>query len=138
MLTATLLTDGLFKFGAALIERIFPDPEQRAKAEIELLKLQQAGQLAELAAEVELAKAQTDINIEEAKHASIFVSGWRPFIGWVCGGALAFQFVGRPIITGFGVEFGSLDITDLITVLLGMLGLGGLRTYEKLKGVTRS
>ena len=90
------------------------------------------------------ALAQVEVNKEEAKSRSVFVAGWRPFIGWTCGVALAYHFVLAPIIifgtTVFGVQIPELPVFDmdsLMTVLLGMLGLGGLRTYEKSKGLTK-
>lgn len=92
----------------------------------------------------EAAMAQVSVNREEAKHRSIWVSGWRPFIGWVCGVALAYHFVLMPLIlfgvTVSGVEIPTLpefDMGSLMTVLMGMLGLGGLRTFEKTKGLTK-
>ena len=76
-----------------------------------------------------------ELNKAEAQHRSIFVAGWRPFIGWVCGVAFATHYIIIPVIatyTDFAVpEF---DTNSLFTVLMGMLGLGGLRTYEKMKG----
>ena len=92
----------------------------------------------------ELAKGQLDINKEEAKHRSIFVSGWRPFVGWTCGAALCYHFILAPLIL-FGVGISGytvpplpeFDIGSLMTVLMGMLGLGGLRTFEKTKGLTK-
>jgi len=88
--------------------------------------------------------AQIEVNKEEAKSRSIFVAGWRPFIGWTCGVALAYHFVLAPIIifgtTVFGIQIPELPVFDmdsLMTVLLGMLGLGGLRTFEKSKGLTK-
>jgi hypothetical protein len=90
------------------------------------------------------ALSQIEVNKEEAKSRSIFVAGWRPFIGWTCGVALAYHFVLAPIIifgaTVFGVQIPELPVFDmdsLMTVLLGMLGLGGLRTFEKSKGLTK-
>jgi hypothetical protein len=92
----------------------------------------------------ELAKGQLDINKEEAKHRSIFVSGWRPFVGWTCGAALCYHFMVAPLIV-FGVGISGhtvpplpeFDMGSLMTVLMGMLGLGGLRTFEKTKGLTK-
>jgi|TARA_R100001460_G_scaffold9664_4_gene23056 hypothetical protein len=88
--------------------------------------------------------AQIEVNKAEAQHKSIFVSGWRPFIGWTCGTALAYHFVLAPIIlfaTAYaGVEvpeLPSFDMETLTTILLGMLGLGGLRSFEKYKGLTK-
>lgn len=92
----------------------------------------------------ELAKGQLEINKAEASHRSMFVAGWRPFIGWTCGVALAYHFVLAPLIL-FGAGWAGADIPQLpnfdmdslMTVLLGMLGLGGLRSFEKYKGLTK-
>ena len=92
----------------------------------------------------EAAMAQVSVNAAEAKHRSVFVAGWRPFIGWTCGVALAYHFVLAPLIL-FGVGISGFEIPalpefdmgSLMTVLMGMLGLGGLRTYEKQKGLTK-
>ena len=92
----------------------------------------------------ELAKGQLDINKAEASHKSIFVSGCRPFVGWTCGVALCYHFILAPLIL-FGVGISGhtvhplpeFDMGSLMTVLMGMLGLGGLRTFEKTKGLTK-
>ena len=89
-------------------------------------------------------KAQVEINKLEAQHRSKFVAGWRPFIGWVCGFALAYNFILRDLIA-WGMQVFKSTVTappelameHLLTVLLGMLGLGGMRTYEKLKGTSK-
>ena len=83
----------------------------------------------------EIIELQTKINEIEAQHRTLFVAGWRPFIGWVCGLAFAYHFILFPIIRTIypDVQFPELDTEPLFTVLLGMLGLGGLRTFEKLK-----
>jgi hypothetical protein len=81
-----------------------------------------------------LIELQAQINEQEAKHRTIFVAGWRPFIGWVCGFALAYNFVLRDLLVWFvGVESAppALQMEHLMTVLIGMLGLGGMRTFEK-------
>jgi len=120
--------------GNTLITRIFPDPAQAANAKLELLKLQQSGDLATMT-------AQTDINKVEAASSSLFVSGWRPAIGWVCALALAYQYLGKPLATGilpvFGVNVPPLPGLDdnLWQLMMGMLGMGGLRTFEKVQGV---
>ena len=87
--------------------------------------------------------AQIEVNVEEAKHRTVFVAGWRPFTGWVCATALAYHFILEPIIV-FILAFYSIQLTlpqfdmgSLLTVLMGMLGLGGLRTYEKKQGLTK-
>lgn len=96
----------------------------------------------QLSAAVTLAVGQMDVNKVEAANPSLFVSGWRPFIGWVCGSALTFHYIVRPLLPWLCAAFGKpvpaippLDLGDLITILLGMLGLGALRTREKEKGV---
>ena len=84
----------------------------------------------------QLLEIQTKINEIEAQHRTVFVAGWRPFIGWVCGVALAYNFVIRDLfIWAMKPEVvpPALQMEHLMTVLLGMLGLGGLRTYEKIK-----
>ena len=120
--------------GNTLITRIFPDPAQAANAKLELLKLQQSGDLATMT-------AQTDINKEEAKSGSLFVSGWRPAIGWVCALALFYQYLLKPLAIGLLPSFGfiapplpGLD-DNLWQLMMGMLGMGGLRTFEKIQGV---
>ena len=92
----------------------------------------------------ELAMAQIEVNKAEAASGSIFKGGWRPFIGWVCGFAFAYHFILQPILlfgaAAAGVSLPPLpefDMSQMMPVLLGMLGLGGLRTFEKHKGVTK-
>ena len=92
----------------------------------------------------ELAKGQMAINAEEAKHRNIFVAGWRPFIGWTCGVALFAHFILFPsadVITAYlgyeAVSYPAFDMDSLMTILLGMLGLGGLRSFEKYKKLTK-
>lgn len=132
-----------FEIGGKVIDRLWPDPTQRNKAKLELLEMQQKGELAQLASETELAKIQAEINKQEAAHRSVFVAGWRPFIGWVCGAAFGYHFILQPMIVfymtvqGHEVKLPDFEIQALITVLMGMLGLGGLRTYEKIKGVAK-
>lgn len=120
--------------GNTLIQRIFPDPAQANAAKLELMKLQQNGELQQIT-------GQLDINKEEAKSSSVFVSGWRPAIGWICALALAYQYLFRPIAIWIAALCGhnlppmpGLD-DNLWQLLLGMLGLGGLRTFEKIQGV---
>ena len=87
----------------------------------------------------EINKAQLEVNKVEAGHTSKFVSGWRPFTGWVCSVAMAYHFILQPLLTFFLYTFGNevvlptFDMTTLTTVLLGMLGLGGMRSFEKVK-----
>jgi len=130
-MVSSVLIGSVVELGTKLLDRIIPDPVQKAQAQLELIKLQQSGELANMT-------AQTDINKVEAANASIFVSGWRPFIGWVCGLALAYQYLVRPFVNAFLPEytFPGLD-NNLWELMMGMLGLGGLRSFEKFKGVTK-
>jgi hypothetical protein len=130
----------MLDIGGKVIDRLFPDPTQAASAKLELIKLQQSGELANLSADVEIAKGQMAVNQAEAG-GGLFVGGWRPFIGWTCGAAFAYKFVLAPAVAfgmtaaGHPISLPVLDFTEMSTVLLGMLGLGGMRTVEKIKGV---
>lgn len=117
--------------------KLIPDKNARAQA-----KEQFEGQM--LGALTGLVAGQLKINEQEAKHGSIFVAGWRPAIGWICGGGIAWNFILQPLIMWvafvFGADLGNapaLDVGPLMVLLGGMLGLGGLRTYEKRLGVAR-
>jgi len=123
------IVDGFLKF--------IPDKNERARAK-EQLEAQMLGAM------TSLVQGQLDINKTEAQHGSIFVAGWRPAIGWICGIALGWNYILQPIISWAAFVYGtdlaaapSLDTAELTTILLGMLGLGGLRTYEKRLGVAR-
>lgn len=118
-----------------VIDRVFPDKDAQAQQRAELLiKAQEI--------DAELAKGQLAINQAEAANPNLFVSGWRPWIGWVCGVAFAYHFVLQPLLAFTMAAFGHIvplpafDMETLSTVLMGMLGLGGLRTIEKLKRVS--
>jgi len=121
----------LFEIGGKVLDRVLPDPAQQAAAKLELMKLQQNGELTQIA-------GQMEINKVEAASSSIFVSGWRPAIGWICGAGFAVQFVIGPLaewgssLAGHPVKFPTMDTGTMMPLLLGMLGLGGLRTAEKL------
>jgi hypothetical protein len=120
-----------------IVSRFLPeDKEKRAVAEREI-----KAQLTAHLAQIDL--AQLGINKVEAGHRSIFVAGWRPFIGWTCGVALCYTYVLQPITvfvmiqTGHVVPLPEMDLSAMMPVLMGMLGLGGLRTFEKFKGVSK-
>ena len=134
----------VFEVGSKVIDRLWPDPSQRDAAKLELFKMQQSGELARLTADTELAKGQLAINATEAANANIFVSGWRPFIGWVCGFAFAYALVIQPLLMFSLAAFGkvlpplpNIDTNVLGWALGGILGLGTMRTTEKIKGVTK-
>lgn len=119
----------ILNIGSQLIEKLIPDPAAQDAARLELLKLQQSGELAAMT-------AQTEINKAEASNPSVFVSGWRPAIGWVCALAMGYQYLARPLMVAFmpALAFPGLD-DNLWQLMMGMLGLGGLRTFEKTQGV---
>jgi hypothetical protein len=128
-----LLLGSVFELGGKIIDRLFPDPAQKAAAELELLKLTQAGDL-------QTVLAQLEINAKEAQHSSVFVAGWRPFVGWSCGVGLVYATVGHNILAWVAVLQGwpeppTVEADLLIYTLGGLLGIGGLRTLEKVKGV---
>lgn len=133
----------LLDFGSKVIERIFPDLSQAAQAKLELFKMQQSGELAAMAAEVSIQTAQIKVNEESAKSSSLWVSGARPFILWGCGFAMLYAAMFEPIMRFVAVvcfayagNFPALDTTLTTQVLLGLLGLSGMRTLDKIKGVS--
>jgi hypothetical protein len=112
------------------------DPNKQAEIELKLLELQNKAEEWQYL----MMKAQTDINLEEAKSTNFFVSGWRPSIGWVCSASLAFNFIIMPmgiwVAKFFKFEIAplTLDMQTLMTILFALLGIGTMRTVEKLKG----
>lgn len=130
-----LLLGPILEVGRTLIERFFPDKEKAAEAEREFLKMAAQGELTQVL-------AQLEINAKEAAHPSIWVSGWRPFFGWIGGLGFAFSAIVQPALAWYGASHGwapppQLDMELLWVVITGMLGIGGLRTWEKSKGVTK-
>ncbi len=117
------------------VDRI-PDGNERARAKESLER-----ELVEAANSAML--AQTEINAVEAQHKSIFVAGWRPFIGWVCGVGIAWSMVVQPVAQwamiawGDGTELPTIDTSYLMELVTAMLGMSGLRTFEKMRGVAR-
>ena len=108
-----------------LVSEAIPDPDKKREVALEMERIR-----------LEYTKAQTEVNKEEAKHGSIFVAGWRPFVGWVCGAGLLTQAIVLPLISAiWGLTY-QLDTELLIMTLGGMLGLGGMRTFEKVKQVS--
>lgn len=124
----------------SLLEKIIPDPKMAAEAKLKAIELAQNGELAHLDADLKLALGQIEVNKAEAT-TDKFRGGWRPFIGWVCGIGVAIQFIVSPLFTWFSMLIGVpiifpvLDSSVLMTLLFGMLGLGTLRTTEKLKDI---
>jgi hypothetical protein len=134
----------IFEAGKLAIERIWPDPVKRAEELRKLEELKQKGDLAELDAHVKVMLAQMGINAAEAAHKSVFVAGWRPFIGWVGGAAMAYQFVVYPMliwlwkvlqvsgVVPVDVEPPPvLETGALFSIVTGMLGIGAMRSHDK-------
>ncbi len=124
-----------------VVDKLIPDPQVRAQAQLEILRMNQQGEFKEIDAQLEMARNQSQINVEEAKSTSLFVSGWRPAVGWVCVAIFASNYIGVPLLAWLSplVDIPPpprLDIGEVLPVLLGMLGLGSLRTAEKIKGKT--
>lgn len=119
-----------------VLDRVIPDRAAAEKARLEM-----EGAL--LQAATAQAGQQAAINHAEAGHSSVFVAGWRPAIGWVCAAALAWAFIIGPVATwvlavlGIRETLPAIMTDNLFELVLAMLGLGGLRTFEKLKGVAR-
>ena len=129
-------------FGSKIIDKIWPNPAERDAAKLELFKAQQAGDFKEMDQLFELAKAQISVNIAEAASADPFTSRARPFIMWICGFALLYVSIIEPIARfvalvsfKYAGAFPVIDTTITMQLLFGMLGLGGMRTLEKIKGV---
>ena len=131
LLAAGPIASGLF----GLIDKLFTSEDERMAAKLKVLELEKSGELAQIA-----------VNAQEARHDSIFVAGWRPFIGWVCGLAFTWAFLLYPVLSFFVVAFGipvnltlvpELELAAMMPVLMGMLGLGAMRSWEKREGVSR-
>lgn len=123
-----------------LLDRVLPDPAQASEAKLRLLELAQKGELAAMDADMRLALGQMEINKAEAS-TDLFRGGWRPACGWVCAAGLGYTFLLRPILPWVAGLFGAnveampnIDTDTLMVLLTGMLGLGGLRTVERIKG----
>ena len=112
-----------------VINKIWPDKSEAERQQ--------------LAAAVQIVQGQLEVNKAEAASSSAFVAGWRPFIGWVCGMGCAWNWIGLPVakfglaVYGHPLDLEPADLSEMMPLLLGMLGLGGLRSFEKVKGVAR-
>lgn len=128
-----LLLGPILELGSDLIKRFFPDKEEARKAEAEFLRMAAEGELKQFI-------AQMEINAKEAQHPSVFVAGWRPFFGWAGGAGFVYSVMVQPLLAWYSTINGfpvppELNIDLLWVVITGMLGIGGLRTWEKSKGV---
>ena len=130
----------VLSIGESLITRLFPDPAQQAQERLKLTQMAQDGDLARLDAHVKLMLGQLEINKVEAASKSLFVAGWRPFVGWVGGFALAYAGILEPLLrfasslNGYTGDYPEIDTAMTIQVLMGMLGIGAMRSFDKSKG----
>ena len=150
-----LTITALAKVGQSILARVWPDPKAQAEAQLKLAELEQKGDIAELQAHLEGMLGQLEINKTEAQHPSIFVSGWRPAVGWVCVISLFFIYVPKALflsgtwlaqsimllneatdITKITLPiYPDLGVSDLIGLLMSMLGIGIMRSVDKVKNV---
>ena len=126
------LTDSVVGIAGKVLDKFIEDKDLKAKLQHEMdMQLHNAN------------LAQIDVNKAEAASGSIFKGGWRPFVGWVCGVAMLYHFLLQPIIVftlsaaGITFDLPEFDMGSLMTILMGLLGLGGLRSFEKHKGITK-
>tara|TARA_R110000822_G_scaffold84867_3_gene199018 strand:- start:2955 stop:3425 length:471 start_codon:yes stop_codon:yes gene_type:complete len=139
--------ESLFDIGQTTIERIWPDPIKRAEELRKLEEIKQKGDLAYLDSHVRLLTGQLEINVAEAKHDNLFIAGWRPFIGWIGGMAMLYQFIIYPILLWVwsilvikdiipnGINPPPLlDSGALFSIVAAMLGIGAQRSYDKKQG----
>ena len=130
-----LLLGPIFDIGKTLLDRFVPDPEKKAAAEMELVKMAADGELKQII-------AQLEINAKESAHPSLFVAGWRPFFGWAGGVGFIYSVMLQPMMAWYASIRGwpappVLNIDLLWVVITGMLGIGGMRTFEKSRGATK-
>lgn len=109
-----------------VLDKLFTSDDEKLDKKIILERLRQAPQV-----------AQQEINKIEASHRSIFIAGWRPFLGWVCGFGMFYDFILRPISSGFGFHMANIDSSSLHSLIIALLGLGAYRTVEKFGGKTK-
>lgn len=130
------LVSTILPIAETVIDRVVPDKNAKAKAlqdlEHMLVEAETKGQL-----------AQIEVNKIEAGSRSVWTSGWRPFIGWTCGFAMAYAYVVQPILvfilaqSGYLIDLPRVELAEMMPILLGMLGLGGLRSFEKYKKISK-
>lgn len=130
----------VFDFGSKIIDKMWPNKDDADKAKLALLQLQQAGEFKEMELGQQIALEQIKANATEAASGSLFVGGWRPAVGWMCVFGLGYMTLFRPIASWVATIYGVgsvppvVDTTVLLELLLGMLGMGGLRSYDKKQG----
>jgi hypothetical protein len=126
-----------------LLDKIFPNAKDAAEAKLKVMEMAQSGELAALDADLKMAQGQMEINKAEAASGNLYASSWRPTIGYICAIGLFYNFLGYPLLTWIAAVWSPamtvpplLD-NNLFELVLGMLGLAGFRTYEKVKGINK-
>ena len=128
--------DAIANLVSTTVDKIWPDANIEAQGKVDALKTQ-------LATELQYTLGQLEINKIEAASTSLFVSGWRPAVGWTGALGYGYEFLLRPLGNGLAVAYGfppifpGIEVDALSSLLFGLLGLGTLRTVEKVKGVAR-
>lgn len=135
----TPLIGGLITAALEIIDKVIPDPQAKAAAKLELLKLEQQGEFKKLDADLQIMLAQADINKVEAASTDPFRGGWRPAVGWVCVTGMAWTYIAAPMLGWISAAKGwppppQIDTFDLLIMLGGMLGFGGMRSFERIRG----
>ena len=130
----------IFDFGSKVIDKLFPDKNEAEKAKIAMIQLQQEGAFKELELEYKAAAEQIAVNMKEAEHPSVFVSGARPAAMWVCVAGFGYNFIIFPLLSWASLNLSwqvlpVIDSTIMMNLLFGMLGLAGFRSYDKKNGV---
>lgn len=135
----TPIIGGLITAALEIIDKVIPDPAAKAAAKLELLRMQQAGEFKVIDADLQVMLSQADTNKEEAQNPNPFVSGWRPMVGWVCVAGMAWTYVISPLCGWYSAMYGyaappEIDTFDLLIMLGGLLGFGGMRSFERIRG----
>lgn len=154
-MVASVAVQALLKAGEMAINRIWPDPIKQAEEQRKLLELEQKGDLEQLSAHVQLMLKQAEINLADAQSASFFQAGWRPAIGWVGAVSLGLMYIPKALVMTYvwgyqaftilnawdGVAalsvpaFPDLGVSDVIGLLMSMLGVAAMRSYDKKNGI---
>jgi hypothetical protein len=129
------IIDSIFK----IVDKILPDPQAKAQAQLEILRMNQAGEFKEIETDLQLALGQIEINKIEASAPDLFRGGWRPAVGWTCVIGLLYTYLLQPLLSwGSGMASvpvpPKLDLQELMILLGGLLGFGGMRMVERIKG----
>jgi hypothetical protein len=129
----------ILEAGLKIIDKVIPDPQAKAQAQLELVKLQQAGEFKQLDADLQIMLAQTKVNEAEASSTDPFRAGWRPAVGWVCVTGMGYTYLLQPLLAWMSATKGwpvppVIATSDLLIMLGGMLGFGGMRSFERIKG----